>query len=462
MIRHSMYRAVPVVALLMGVARASAQTATGPASTPAESIASPNAPDTPPGPPHTFADYAHPDECARAAAWQERAFWRTRRLDTAYFARTGHPEQPSTIAAVRTCLSRFHLGTVPTRDLLGLGEALLAADQVDDADRAFAVLMDSVATGPVSVKTWAMRQIVSVYTHAAQPQVERAAHYVAQLDAMGAAAVPERLLSHLDMAELARFRDSVALEAQEAKAALKASGELTGDARREYAFSSAQAYGEMALLRVRQNDGPGARAFLTVGRNALVPLRPRVELAFDLMEHDVAPVGLLAAVVQATQWYNTGAAGNTRPIAGKPSLIVFASFRAENDFPGYGMVRRLAAKYAARGVDVTFIVRTRGYINGGGEVVRPDSEAVRIREYFLDELQLPVALAVTLSDFGHRSDGKLELQSMANESAYHPAAFVSLPTYVVDAHGLIRMVTNLSRDNEAVIDDVLGELLTHP
>jgi hypothetical protein len=140
--------------------------------------------------------------------------------------------------------------------------------------------------------------------------------------------------------------------------------------------------------------------------------------------------------------------------------VVFAQIRDDSAFEGYGVLRRLAAKYAARGLDITVLARTQGYL--GGDVIAPDSEAVRIRQYFLDELKLPVTLGITLSDFGRRSDGRLTLRSAVNEVAYQPESFVPLPTFLVDAHGIVRLSTRLARENEALLDDMIAELLTQP
>jgi len=385
----------------------------------------------------------------------ERAFWRDRRPDTTYFARTGHPDQPTTIAAVRACVAQFSVATVAPRDLLGLGQAYLAADEPALADQAFARLAEVTKQGPIQTLGWTLSQIVAVYLEAAQPQLARAESYLAQLDALGAAVAPDRTRAHVAMAQQARFRDSIPLQARESAAALKASQEITGDARKEYAGTSCMAYWEVAYYRARMNDGPGAYAIMQKAKSTLVPLRPMISLCLAGME-ELRSIGQTAPPIRATDWYNTGTPGNQRPISGKPSLIVFATMRNEYAFVGYGVLRRLVAKYAVRGLDVTFVTRTRGYV--GGSVVTPDSEAVRVRDYFLKELQLPVTVALTKSDFGHRSDGRKILTSATNETAYQVPGLIPLPTYVIDSNGTVRMVTALDREDEAVLDDVLQEL----
>jgi hypothetical protein len=164
-----------------------------------------------------------------------------------------------------------------------------------------------------------------------------------------------------------------------------------------------------------------------------------------------------AAQIQADRWYPEETVAPVRPVPGAPSLIAFASFRDPRAFEGFGVLRRLAAKYAARGVTTTFVVRTQGYV--GTQLSPPDSEAVRIREYFLSDLDLPVTLAVTLSKFERRSDGRRLLGQRTNEDAYRVSSRFGIHTYLVDSAGKIRWIADLSHASEPVFDDMIGELL---
>jgi len=407
--------------------------------------------------PESFGRYQHPDQCARDADWAERAFWRARRPDTTAVPRTGQRLQPSTVAGVRACLVAFTVDGVPRDDLLGFGEASLAAEQPADAQRAFERLLRELASAPVADRSWALYQIVSIHLAAARPDIPSAERYLAQLDTMRAAAPVERMLSHTILARVARLRDSVTLQGREATAALAASREIVGDARKEWAMQSADTYSEMAFYHFRRADTAAGRSILKEGIKVLQPLRPRAVYSLgDLLRWS----GILlqpAARVVGDRWYPAAASAPRRPVPGTPSLVSFAVFRDPRAFEGFGSMRRLVAAYGGRGVTATFIARTNGYV--GAQLTPPDSEAVRIRDYFLTDLALPVTLSVTLTEFGRRSDGRRTVASMTNEQAYRSSGRALVQTYLVDAAGKIRWVAELNRESEATFDDMLREAL---
>lgn len=410
-----------------------------------------------PSSPAAFGRYQHPEECARDAAWSERAFWRSRRPDTAAMPRSGAPEQPTTVAAVRACLARFTVESVPQADLLGLGEASLAANQPDAARRAFDRLTRALAEAPLADRSWALYQIASIYLEAQQPDLDAASQQITRLDAMGAGAAVERMLAHTLFAQVARVRDSVALQGREGTAALTASREITGDTRREWANQSAEAYSVMALYHFRRSDTAAGRNVLRDGIKTLLPLRPRAALILQNQLRWSAILEQPAARIQADRWYPASAATPVRPVPGTPSLIAFVSFRDPRAFEGYGVLRRLIAAYAARGVTMTFVARTQGFV--GTALTSPDSEAARIKAYYLDDLNLPVTLALSLSEFGRRSDGRRTLDHQPNEQAYRSSGRALVQTYLVDAQGKIRWVDELTHGSEATFNDMLGELL---
>jgi hypothetical protein len=168
-------------------------------------------------------------------------------------------------------------------------------------------------------------------------------------------------------------------------------------------------------------------------------------------------LGKVAPPVQATQWFNAGPAGNTRPIAGKPALLVFASHACGSMcYTPYGVLRRLATKYAAQGLDVTLITRTAGFYKG--ELIRPDMELIKIKEYFLDRLELPVTIAAWKTDLGRGDDGRVTVQSAPNDEAYKPTGGV-VPAFLVDKSGKIRLLMDLSREHEAIFESVIQSML---
>jgi hypothetical protein len=298
--------------------------------------------------------------------------------------------------------------------------------------------------------------VVDVYAGAPQPKLAKAERYVAELDSMGTAAAVERMLAHKAMADQARFRDSVAMQETEITAAMKAMGEITGDLRKEYAPSAASVYQGLADLRARKGDGPGALAVVEEGRTLLVPLRPSVAPIFASMPRWYTLIGKQAPAMQATQLFNASNTGTAAP--GKPSLLIFVTHGCAPlpvCYAGYATLKRIAAKYGDK-VDVTLMTRTTGYYRN--ELIKPEAEMARVKEYFLEFLQLPGSLVVRKADFDKQDDGRLIVRSSPNGEANQLPGGI-LMTYIVDKAGRIRLVVPTGRNTEAIIDDVLQSLM---
>lgn len=403
--------------------------------------------------PHSFARYATPKECEQSIRWNEQAFWRDRRPDTTFYPTTGLPNQRATVDAVRSCLTRFSIATTATRDLLGLGQAYLAAKLDASADSAFAKLVSATAKDAMRPRAWTLYKIAQSYLRAAQPKFVDAERYMAQLDALGADAAPERMMAHYALAQGARVRDSIPLWERELSVARAASRMITGDLRKEYAPVSASVYVALSDLKARQNNVPSALAVLDTGEREIVPLRPSVQEDFKYARQRIEMQGKSAPPLQATLWANTGAAGNVRPVPGKVTLLIFLEpSQGDYMYETHAVVRRLVATYGARGLDVTYVVRTSGYFRR--ELVRPDTELVKIKWYYLDMLKLPVALAVWKAERDKRDDGRMMIRWAPNETAYH-----GWGPFLVDRTGVIRLVMPVSRDNEAIWDHVIESVL---
>jgi cytochrome oxidase Cu insertion factor (SCO1/SenC/PrrC family) len=177
----------------------------------------------------------------------------------------------------------------------------------------------------------------------------------------------------------------------------------------------------------------------------------------QLFQATGGPLGLLGAQappLQATLWVNGERIGNVSPVSGKPTLIVFTSASCgDGCYVQHAIVRRLVAKYERRGFHVTYVVRTGGYFRN--QLVTPDTEMVRIKEYYADYLKLPVSVAIWRSTIGKRDDGQIVVQPVPNEEAYRHGG-----TYLVDRNGTIRLITSLrTRENEAMVDHLIESLL---
>ena len=376
----------------------------------------------PPASTDPYARYSTPDQCLSAGTRTELMFWRDQRPDTAYMSPFGNPRQRTAVAAVRRCLERFDLAQVPERELVGLGNAYLAAEHPDKADTVFRRYLSLVSGRPVRERAWALYQVIAGYSAARPQAVSRADHYIVQLEALGPAAAAERLIARNVLATNAITMDSLPrLEAQ-VTAAFAARDQLTGDDRKEWAVSSADAYTSKAYLSAHRGNGPGAIATLREGADQLGPLRSITVPMLSLEARRYLMYGKPSTAIQATYWFAPDTTGVRpairRPVAGKPMLLAFVDNHCSGFcYAMYAGLRRLSAKYGHQELDIVLAGRTSGFYQNF-LVAQPDSEAAMIRGYWFDDIKLRGQLAVWATEFGRKTDGRLEVRSAPNESGF--------------------------------------------
>jgi len=405
-----------------------------------------------------YARYKTPGECAQADPRRERQFWYDQRPDTAYHAPMHDVAQRSTVEAVRACLARFSLASVAQRDLIGLGQAQLAAEWPAQADSTFQRLLGLLSKGALSDRAWAMSQIVGLYADA-PGGMPRALAYVKQLDAMGAEAAPGRLIGYMAIARRAQIADSLALIDSAVTGALAASRALQGDSAKQYAPLSAAAYLALADLQGRRHEPEKAIATVQLARTTLIPLRPSLQRSLAGAEFVYTFYGKPSPTVKASSWFGGEGSTTQRPKAGKISLLVFGYHSCGGQcYSGYAVLRRLVAKYASAGLDVTWMSRTQGFYQNG--LVKPDSEAALINNYFTKIVGLPpMTLAVWTTGFQKsQKDGRMMVTSAPNEEAFHPRLNPPLPVFLVDRNGVVQCVSWLNANFEALLDHQIAQM----
>jgi len=349
--------------------------------------------------------------------------------------------------------------------LLRLGDAYLAAGQDSQADSAFATLANSVRTAATPVKAWTLYQIAATYVVATRSRFSRAVAYESELDALGVGAAYERMKAHTVVATAARMRDSASLQDQELRAAMTAWHALAGDARKDAAIDGVWIYKAMADLDVRKGDGAGAVTLLNEAHQDLTTLRPYAANLIKYLMPLYTPVGQSAPSIRATQWLNVAGKGTVHPAPGRPTLLIFGFASSGNkSYLGYAVLRRLAAQYTARGLDITLVTRTEGYYRD--VLISADSEMSKIGDYYMNFLNLPVTVAIWKTDIGFRprGDGHIQINSNPNEEAYQPQDEHTpfghpLPCYLIDKRGTIRYVGWVRPEDEAELSHLIQEVL---
>lgn len=410
-----------------------------------------------------YARYA-PFACAAISLRDEQQFWRDRRPDTVAAPPLGNPLQANTVVDVGRCVARYTIDGVPTAALLGLGRAYLDANEDRLADSAFRRLIRDGTERSVDERAWDLYMVIMSYMSAAPVRLTSALEYLRQLDAMGSPAAAGRLLAHELLFGQAVRMDSVPFMDSESDAAVRASRDLRGDARYEWAWQSAAAYSSRADVAGRQGDSQQAIATLRAAAAELGPFRKGIQLSLLGGTLPYTRYGTTATSLQSTFAYGPGsstrAADLELPAHGHVSLLVFVDKNCSAlCYPGYSVIRRLVARYAGAGLDVTLVTRTSGWDRN--RLVMPTDEGDLIRDFYHGYVNIPAPIVVWKTEFARKPDGGRRIVSMPNDTAYAGAgrAAPSLQTVLIDRAGVIRQIVVASPRMEQRLNGMIAELL---
>lgn len=110
-------------------------------------------------------------------------------------------------------------------------------------------------------------------------------------------------------------------------------------------------------------------------------------------------IGQPVPPLPAQFWYNAHGAARW-PTPGRVSLLVMGDNQTGLDIEDAAVIRRLAERYGARGLQITVVHKTQGYWLRGGTATGPKTaaqEAVMDSVYYLNYLKLPVTVAIVES-----------------------------------------------------------------
>ena len=395
-------------------------------------------------------------QCSQARFWSGTQYWRDKRLDTVAYPRAGLRQPQVVTDQVRRCLARLSLETVPVRDLLALVEAHVAAEQYALADSAGTRLLREAGATPEG-RADVLEQMVRALAGASVPQLTRAERYRAELEAMGASAALGRMDAALVVAQVAQMEGSLALWGNAIASARTASRQLTDSQRRERVNTIAMVALVYADWRVRVGDAPGALRAFDALRAEVVPIRPSMErtISGEFLPRFL-PLGRTVSAVRATRWFNNSAP--VYPRRGHATLLVFVDQSCGADcYPGYAMLRRLRARYEARGLDLVLLARTFGYFRNKLET--PEDEMRLTANYFATQVGLPVPIALWRPSMIRLPDGRV----VSPDDAYPNEAMIGVKpgqrnfAVLVMPDGVVRFTAWLNRGNESVLSDVIAE-----
>jgi hypothetical protein len=414
-------------------------------------------------PDRPYARY-RPFACSQVPTRTERLYWRDRRPDTLETLSWGRPLNPETVAEVRACVAQYSVETALPRHLLGLGQAYLAAGNDTQAEAAFRRLLYANATQPVTRRAWHLGLVIEAYIGAAPVRIDKALEYTAMLDALGTRAAPDRLRIHNMLYGLAKSLDSLPFMLNEATAAIRASDDLVGNARRQWAQSSAGAFINKADLEGRLGNGAGAVSTLEHAASTVGALQNGLAGFILGQTFPYTLYGTRAVPLQSTFSYVPDNPISTplaqRPTLGKVALVVLVDKGCyENDcFSSYAILRRLMTKYPQ--LEVTLVTRTDGY-DRTSLITDAGKEAAAIRKFFQDDMHLSAPVLVWKTAYEREADDNLRFHDSPNAKAYTGGIFGGLPNHavLVDKTGTIRQATLVNASSEQRLDHMVANLL---
>jgi len=377
--------------------------------------------------PDTY-QYYWPGECLEAVARTEALLQRTG-PDTSRFDIAGDTLPSLASTAARDCAASLSIMTVKPRDLILLARVYWAANTPALADSAVARRLATDAGKPVAARAQTLADLVAAYASARPARLALATAQSAALDRLtGDSDIARaRLLAHYALTRAQYRRGDTAAVTREANAMIAAGKVMTADDRLDLAGSLLAAYLYLFDIAGMQTGiAPGPRAVLARAR-ADIGSYPAVAPTLSARTPIAGLYGAPASKIRARYW--SGAVGDTvRPAVGKLSLVIFSASR--DNAPA---LRRLAA----RGLDITLVVGTRGHFQGRGPL-EADSEAVMLQRHYSRDLGVPGTVAITASDYDRMFDGRRVRRPSENETAY--AVRSGVWGVLVDRHGIIRRV----------------------
>jgi len=338
------------------------------------------------------------------------------------------------VAMLRECAAQVDANKAAAADLGPLVDLYVETQQIDLAQKALA---RGLADDSLDTAGRANLLMLAVRTTLRQPKSpERnaaAERYVGQLDALGDAAIEQRLTAHSALNNYYRADDIDEGIIRHSTWLIDAGTRLDAERRKKFSGTIISAYINMAEAVAGQGENDRAVDLLK-----RAPLEWPEAGAVAACVKDVlaryALVGTAAPPVAAPLWLNRTSAAPLE-LQGKVTLLQFTAHWCGPCKESYPGMKRLEQRFAKDDFQVVFYTRTYGYFEQERNLA-PEQEIVRDRKYYAGYgFTLPIAIGPPSSIF---VDGKAKSQEDPVENAYAVGGIPQIN--VVDKKGNIRLV----------------------
>lgn len=400
------------------------------------------------------------------------------------------PLPPAAIQAARQCLTRFQGRTLPPyawSSTLRLAVAVNADSLARTiVDRQLVAMQDAPVRARAAVLDTVIELLMrnswqagdnDMTNHMTAKHVQLARVYAAQLDALGPAAILERIaardalmrpaeIAHDLDALLGNERDELTLLRQFPLAALLPNERVVGTDTNGKEMSAVQ-YRTMGL----QWDMLRLAYLKTLAPTDLARyVEPRNALYHHFGQRPPDLLGERAPPLQCTHFFATPAAtaplaglSPAMPVPGTLSLIMFVDeSEAVNHWREYALLRHV--HQVLPDVAITLVARTHGRFKWHNLLTRPDQEATLLHQYFADSLNVPGAFCATQSTFLKNTDGHaIPLPTPLWEAYRIPdGGLPQLHLFVVDPSGIVVDVDDQLGNMQSLLEWFLQRLQATP
>ena len=335
---------------------------------------------------------------------------------------------------LRGCAAQFDASRTSPSDLPALVDLYIEAQQLDLAQKALATGLAKTTSEPFAK---ANLLVVAVRATLRQPKsTERnqvAERYMQELDALGDAALDQRLTAHNALNNYYRGDDIDEGIIRHSTWIIEAGKRLDAEQRRKFANSIVTSYVNLAEAIAGQGENDKAIELL---KRAQVEW-PEAPAAAGRVKDVLARyelVGTVAPVISAPAWVNRTENGPL-DLKGKVTLLQFTAHWCGPCKESYPGMKRLLERFAKDDFQIVFYTRTYGYFEQERNLTR-EQEIERDKTYFAGYgFTLPIAVgppAVIVTD------GKHVPQEDPMENAFAVGGIPQIN--IIDKHGKIRLV----------------------
>jgi thiol-disulfide isomerase/thioredoxin len=350
-------------------------------------------------------------------------------------------------AMAKQCASRLDLKKLGDKDFLSMADLYVEAGQPELTkgiiDRAL-VSKSLSAADRAGVLVYALRTgLKDPQTPERNARLER---HVAELDRSAAATLDQKLEGHAVMNGWYRYDDVDSGIIKHSTWIIEAAKKFTPEQRRKSASAIASAHVYLAQVLAGQGMNDKALALLATAKTELANI-PTVARTVDPEIGRLKMVGTPGAPITARRWLNVPAGKTDLPMPGSVTLLEFSAHWCTPCKESYPGVKRLLAKYGAKGFRVVLATQYYGYFEAERNLT-PQVEFERNRKYYAEHgMNVPIAVA-----------DKPAKGSTPNAMNYQVGGIPQI--HLVDKKGRIRLVmVGYDDANEPKLAKLIEDLL---